>query len=461
MTMAVPRHVDRRTFLAYLRQSGLLKREQLAAAAPRLPESSRGRVLARALVEQGLLTRFQAEQLLAGRTGGFFLDQYRILEQIGQGGMGRVFKAEHRTMGRTVALKVLAPRLLKTPRAQVLFLREVRAIAQAVHPNIVTAFDANQVNGRYYLVLEYINGPNLDQLVRDTGPLPVGQACDFVRQVADGLQHAFRLGMVHRDIKPANLLLQRGSGDERGTYGQVKISDFGLARLGEAGNDVLEEPDTLQTRQNTVMGTPDYIAPEQARDLHRTDIRSDLYSLGCTFYFLLTGQVPFPGGSILEKLVRHGTEEPPPLEQLRPDVPAAVAAIVRRLMAKKPEDRFQTPAELAAALAPFAVSSPAAWSEPRPAEPFADLQPTPVAEEAGDSDPLADLDDSAALIGTLAADGSPTPLSAAGMASSTRLSRAEKARQKRRLRLALLCAVGIVGALLAAGVALIFVLAFG
>jgi serine/threonine protein kinase len=459
--MAVPRHVDRRTFLAHLRQSGLLNREQLAAAAPRLPESPRGRVLARALVEQGLLTRFQAEQLLAGRTGGFFLDQYRILEQIGQGGMGRVFKAEHRTMGRTVALKVLAPRLLKTPRAQALFLREVRAIAQAVHPNIVTAFDANQVNGRYYLVLEYVNGPNLDQLVRDTGPLPVGQACDFVRQVADGLQHAFRLGMVHRDIKPANLLLQRGSADERGTYGQVKISDFGLARLGD---DLTDVPDTLLTKNNTVMGTPDYIAPEQARDVHRTDIRSDLYSLGCTFYFLLTGQVPFPGGTVLEKLVRHGTEEAAPLEQLRPDVPSAVAVVVRRLMAKKPEDRFQTPAELARDLAPFAVSSPAAWAEPQPAEPFADLQPTPVAEDAEDSDPLADLaelDDSAAQIGTLAADGSPTPVSAAGAAPSTRLSPGEKARHKRRLRLALLCAVGIVGALVAAGAVLSFLLVRG
>src|SRR5262249_45295053 len=152
--------------------------------------------------------RFQAERLLMGRTAGFLLGQYRVLEQIGKGGMGRVYKAEHRTMKRVVALKVLASTLLETERAVELFLHEVRAVAQLVHPNIVTAFDANAVDGRFYLVLEYVDGPNLDELVRRQGPLSAGLACDYIRQVANRLQCAHLLGMLHRDIKPANILVQ-------------------------------------------------------------------------------------------------------------------------------------------------------------------------------------------------------------------------------------------------------------
>src|SRR5262249_38424540 len=157
-----------------------------------------------------------------------------------------------------------------------------------------------EVGGRYYLVLEYVDGPNLDQLVRRQGPLPVGQACDYVRQVAHGLQAAHSLGMVHRDIKPANLMVQLRGLDGTASLGVVKISDFGLARLHVPGEEA-ETGATIVTRENTVMGTPDYLSPEQARSLHQTDIRSDLYSLGCTFYFLLTGEVPFPGGNTLEK----------------------------------------------------------------------------------------------------------------------------------------------------------------
>ncbi|HZT79199.1 MAG TPA: serine/threonine-protein kinase, partial [Gemmataceae bacterium] len=365
--------MGRDAFLANLRRSGLLTPAQWSQALELLPETDRGRVAARALVNQGFLTKFQAEQLLAGRRHGFIIGQYRVLELIGQGGMGRVFKAEHRTMHRVVALKVLAPHLLNTDRAIDMFLREVRAVARLVHPNIVTAFDANQVNGRYFLVLEYIDGPNLDQLVRRKGPLPVGQACDFARQVALGLQCAHAAGMVHRDIKPANLLLQYRT-DLPGAGGLVKISDFGLARLqgpAEGGDG------TLVCKEQTVMGTPDFLSPEQARDLHRTDIRSDLYSLGCTLYYLLTGQVPFPGGTTMEKLIRHGTEHPEPVEALRPEVSPAVAAVVRRLMAKSPEARYQTPAEAAAALAPLAVTGPSSWAA-LATDPFLDDGETPA-----------------------------------------------------------------------------------
>src|SRR5262249_10044174 len=313
--MTLPQRIDRHAFLANLRQSGLLSAEQLEAAIDRLPETDRARAVARAFVEQGLITKFQAEMLLAGRTSGFILGQYRILDQLGRGGMGRGFKAEHQTMNRIVALKVLAGQFVKTDKAQQMFQREVRAAARLVHPNIVTAYDANQLGDRYYLVMEYVDGPNLEELVRDQGPLPVGQACEFIRQAALGLQYAHELGMVHRDVKPANLLVTAKPGSPGAGAAVVKILDFGLARLHAREGDNEAGGDSIVTSQNTVMGTPDYMAPEQARNLHKVDIRSDLYSLGCAFYFLLTGQVPFPGGSTMEKLVRHTTEDATPAEQ--------------------------------------------------------------------------------------------------------------------------------------------------
>jgi serine/threonine-protein kinase len=344
--------IDRQSFLENLRRSGLLAGQELRSAVQRLPETNRGKVVARALVKWGLLTRFQAELLLAGRTSGFTLGQYRILDRIGSGGMGQVFKARHQTMNRLVALKVLAPQSMQTARAKQLFQREVQAAGRLVHPNIVTAYDANEVGGRHFLAMEYVDGPNLDQLVQERGPLPVGLACDLVRQAAVGLQYAAELGMVHRDIKPANLLVQRARAEHPSRPCVVKILDFGLARL-------QGRKQTILTRANMVLGTPDFVSPEQARDMHGVDIRSDLYSLGCTLYFLLTGRVPFPGGTSMEKLIQQNAREPEAVEELCPEAPPEVRAIVRRLMAKKPEERIQTPAELITALAPFARPGPA------------------------------------------------------------------------------------------------------
>ncbi len=409
-------HISREAFLANVRQSGLLSEAELGALDAKLPESPRGRVVARALVDQGILTKFQAERILVGRTAGFQLGQYRILDQLGRGGMGRVFKAQHRTMNRTVALKVLAPTVMKSERACELFLREVRAAAQLNHPNIVAAYDANECEGRYYLVLEYVDGPNLEQLVREQGPLPVTQACEFVRQTALGLLCAHERGMLHRDIKPANILVQRGGLDGK-SPDLVKISDFGLARLQKPDAKVDGEPDaagrTILTKENTVMGTPDYLSPEQARNLHKADIRSDLYSLGCTFYHLLTGRVPFPGGKVMDKLIRHGTELPQPIAELRADVPAEVIAIVHRLMAKQPEDRFQTPAELVEALVPFAVGGSTPWAPHTPA--LVNLDESNETNALG-SDPdlvLSESDELSALVNTLSNDLSPTPPNAA------------------------------------------------
>jgi len=393
--------INRETFLARLRESGLLSPEHFQQVYDAAAATDRGRVLARSLVERGLLTRFQAEMLLAGRTEGFVLGQYRILEQIGHGGMGRVFKAEHQTMNRIVALKVLSSALTRTDRAKGLFQREVRAAARLLHPNIVTAYDANQISDRHYLVMEYVNGPNLQELVQERGPLPIGQACEFIRQAALGLQYAHELGMVHRDIKPANLLVHRAGG---GCV--VKILDFGLARLHEPRGEQLTLHDSLPGTEAAVMGTPDFLSPEQSKNLHAVDIRSDLYSLGCTLYFLLTGQVPFDGGTALEKLVRHASEEAPHIAQLRPEVPVEVIAIVSRLMAKKPEDRHQTPIELAAALQPYSQQGSGTF------KPLGSGQSGREIPSTGES-PWADLMDDTpdALIGTLPANMSMTPMS--------------------------------------------------
>jgi serine/threonine-protein kinase len=272
-----------------------------------------------------------------------------------------VFKAEHATMKRVVALKVLAAHLTRTERARELFQREVLAAARLVHPHIVTAFDANQAADRCYLVLEYIDGPNLGTLVRDQGMLSVGQACEFARQAALGLQHAHALGMVHRDVKPSNLLVQPPVGGTLADGGVVKVTDFGLARLGGGIDETAAPPGG-----SVVMGTPDYLSPEQGRDLAAADTRSDLYSLGCTLYYLLTGEVPFPGGTPLEKLTRHATVDPEPVEQMRPIVPPGVANLVRRLMAKNPAARPQSAAELVDALEPYAEVRPVVWTPPRP-----------------------------------------------------------------------------------------------
>ncbi len=325
---------------------------QLAGLQARLPEPHE---LARELLQRGWLTPYQANQLLQGRGRELVLGSYVLLERLGEGGMGAVFKARNWKLGKTVAVKVIRRERLETGDAVRRFQREIRAAAQLNHPNIVRAYDADEVAGTHFLVMEYVEGTDLSRLVKKEGPLAVAQACDYVRQAALGLQHAHERGLIHRDIKPHNLL--------RTADGVIKVLDMGLARLDQRRAEDGES--ATITRQGTVMGTPDYIAPEQALDSHQADIRADLYSLGCTLYYLLTGRVPFPRGNFMQKVLRHRLEEPTPVEQLRPEVPPAVAALVRRLMAKQPEDRFQAPRELADALAEVAqaVAAPAATTD--------------------------------------------------------------------------------------------------
>jgi hypothetical protein len=276
--------------------------------------------------------------------------RYRVLRLLGKGGMGTVYLAEHRRMGRPVALKVIDPSLLRHAGALPRFQQEVRAAARLDHANIVAAYDADQAGGLHFLVMEYVEGRNLADHLAETGPLPVAEACDAARQAALGLQHAHERGMVHRDIKPHNLM--------RVPSGQVKVLDFGLARFAAeppgapAGDRTHASPHL--TGSGAVMGTADYIAPEQARDAHGADARADVYSLGCTLYHLLAGRPPFAGGTAAEKVCRHASEEPAELRALRPGVPEGLAAVLGRMMAKKPEDRYPTAAAAAEALRPYA-----------------------------------------------------------------------------------------------------------
>jgi tetratricopeptide (TPR) repeat protein len=263
--------------------------------------------------------------------------RYLVTHALGVGGMGAVCRAEHRLMERPVALKVMSRTLMDKPNAVERFRREFRAAARLSHSNIVGAYDAESVGGLHFLVMELVEGRSLARLVQERGPLPVAEAVGYIRQAAVGLQHAHEQGMVHRDIKPHNLMLTPG--------GVVKILDFGLARFARESG-----PAGDLTSPETVMGTPDYIAPEQARDSRSADIRADLYSLGGTFYFLLTGRPPFPEGDFMAKILAQAERQPTPLSQIRPDVPLGVVQIVERLMAKDPARRFQTPAELVAAL---------------------------------------------------------------------------------------------------------------
>jgi len=311
------------------------------------------RALAAELLKRGWLTPFQVNQLFQGRGPELVVGPYLLLERLGAGGTGLVFKALHRKMQRAVALKLIRRELVRDAEVVSRFLRELQVISQLDHPHIVHAYDAGPIGETYFLAMEYVEGVDLDRLVRRSGPLSATEACAYVRQAALGLQHAHERGLVHRDIKPSNLFLARSKGP--GATGVVKLLDLGLARFREVEGKQQPAAEAVATRILTpvgsvLMGTPDYMAPEQANDFHAADIRADVYSLGCTLYFLLTGRAPFAGATLAQKLVHHQMIEPPDVRTLRPEIPAALARALRKMMAKRPEDRYQTPGELAAAL---------------------------------------------------------------------------------------------------------------
>jgi formylglycine-generating enzyme required for sulfatase activity/tRNA A-37 threonylcarbamoyl transferase component Bud32 len=298
--------------------------------------------------------------------------RYEVLQLLGQGGMGTVYKARHKKMDRLVALKVIQARLLDNPKAVERFQREVKAVAKLEHANIVRAYDADEAGGTHFLVMEFVEGTDLAKYVARKGPLPVAYACHFVRQAALGLQHAHERGLVHRDIKPHNLMLVQPAA------ALVKVMDFGLALLAQEG-----ATESGLTGDNVLMGTADYLAPEQAQDAHRADIRADVYSLGCTLYHLLAGRAPFAGSvTAAAKIMAHATAEMP-LAEL-PAVPAELRAVLAKMTAKEPGQRYQTPAEVAAALAPFikkaTTAKPAAVAGGGCADTVAETAAAPGAE---------------------------------------------------------------------------------
>jgi len=336
-----------------LSQYRLLDASQLEEVRALQGRFADARGLFRELVQRGWLTSWQAGQLVQGKGADLVLGPYILLNLQGEGGAGQVFKARHTGIDRVCALKVVRKDLTTDPEIVGRFRREIELASHINHPNIVHAFDAGAIGAALVLAMEFVDGVDLDRLVKERGPLPVPAACDFIYQASLGLQHAHEQGLIHRDIKPSNLLAtQRGLAQSTTCYGIVKILDFGLARLQEPGRSSTRNL-TLLAGSAVMQGTPDYMAPEQAIDFHSADTRADIYSLGCTMYFLLAGHPPFPGGSLPEKLLKHQTQAPPPIESIRKDVPPAVAAAVARMLAKRVPDRFQTPAEVAKLLLPL------------------------------------------------------------------------------------------------------------
>ncbi|HTU20597.1 MAG TPA: serine/threonine-protein kinase [Gemmataceae bacterium] len=342
--MTSPSSADQ--FLECLRKSQLVDEARLAGFLEAIDASAGGTLtaeqLADRLIADGLLTHFQARQLMRSRWQGFLLGgKYRILELLGSGGMGRVFLCEHIRLGTPIAVKVLPPEKVVDAAVLARFHREARAAATLSHPNLVRAFDIGDDADFEFIVMEYVHGHSLQQLVEDRGAFTFSRAVSCICQAARGLQHFCEQGLIHRDIKPGNILLDR--------QGTVKILDMGLARFFRDTQDKL----TQEHMRGSILGTADYLAPEQVLDSHQVNIQADIYSLGATFYFLLAGRAPFEDGTIAQKMLWHQVRQPPSIRSGRDDVPDELEAVLMRMMAKEPADRFASPAEVVAALAPW------------------------------------------------------------------------------------------------------------
>lgn len=323
--------VSRQAFLRELKDCRLLSEETLNQVVSSAPTYAGANELAVELVQRNQLTRFQAYAFCHGNGSELKLGNYWLLDQIGKGGMGEVYKARHHQMQRLVALKVLPTSLMQQAAAVHRFEREIVAISRVSHPNVVTAYDAGHSNGVYYLVMEFVEGTDLRAVVQSKGRLNASDAINYVLQAARGLQAAHLAGMVHRDVKPANLLLD--------TTGVIKVLDLGLARLTDPPKGA---PSSALTGTGFVVGTPDFMAPEQAVNSAAADSRSDIYSLGCTLFYLLTGRTPYTGSSPVRKLFAHREHPIPDLREIREDVPLSVSNLFQKMVAKNPDDRLQT-----------------------------------------------------------------------------------------------------------------------
>ncbi|MFZ1932232.1 MAG: serine/threonine-protein kinase [Thermoguttaceae bacterium] len=336
-------------FLDLVRRSGLIEKDRLGELLVTLKREAGGHsisdteMVARRLVEANLITRWQADRMLEGRYKGFFLGKYKLLDHLGTGGMSRVYLGEHVLMQRRVAIKVLPKDRVEDSSYLARFHREAQAAASLDHRNIVRAYDIDNVGDVHYIVMEYIEGRDLQQIVKEGGPMDYIAAAEYIRQAAEGLAHAHQSGLIHRDVKPGNLLV-----DQKNV---VKILDLGLARFIDEQKASL----TVAFDEN-VLGTADYLAPEQALDSHRVDARADIYGLGCSLYFLLTGHPPFVGGTLAQRLMMHQKQQPPSILLDRPDAPADLVEICMKMLAKKPGDRYQTAAEVAKELTAWLVA---------------------------------------------------------------------------------------------------------
>jgi eukaryotic-like serine/threonine-protein kinase len=348
-------------FLQMVARSGLILPDELRRIADAVPREIRSDAqnLADQLVEDKHLTPFQAAKLLKGTWLGLVLGPYHVLAPLGRGGMGSVYlvrntrvianaEGDKPAIPALVALKVMSPKRAKEEdRMLARFLREMEMCQRVSHPHVTRTFEAGDIQGVYYIAMEYIRGTSLTQVVRDGGPLPVPRAARYFAEVAAGLTHAHEKGIIHRDLKPSNLMVTPN--------GHAKILDLGLAL---AVDEELPEDKTIVGGQGYIVGTMDYIAPEQVDDPTDVDFRADLYALGCSIYFALTGQPPFPGGTSIEKMNRHRTDFAEPVSDMNPTVPVDFARIVDKLMQKDPARRYRSAEKLRDALLPWVAGDP-------------------------------------------------------------------------------------------------------
>ncbi|QEL13282.1 serine/threonine protein kinase [Limnoglobus roseus] len=345
--MSAPASVEE--LLQLIRKSGMVDEGKLTSYLQRR-QKGRGiptdpREAAEGMVTDGIITNFQSEQFLLGKWRGFTIGKFKLLERVGVGGMGQVFLCEHMFMKRRVAIKVLPPAKAEQPAALGRFYREARAAGILEHPNIVRTHDIDQDGNLHFIVMEYVDGSNMLEIVKKFGPMNIDRAVGYVKQVAGGLDFAFRSGIIHRDVKPGNILIDR--------KGNARVLDMGLARFFKDTSDML----TVKYDDKIVLGTADYVAPEQVANSHGVDVRADVYALGATLYFLLAGHPPFPTGTVSQKLLWHRTKEPTAIRQIRPEVSEELAAVLVKMMAKDPNARYQSPGEVLQALTAFAPAT--------------------------------------------------------------------------------------------------------
>lgn len=333
-----PKSKDLESFIDGLRRSGLMDEKELHRHVV-TSDAEDADSFARELIQRDALTAYQARALSRGRWKGLVLGNYTIVEKLGKGGMGQVYKARHDRMGRTVCLKVLRSSGRRSPEIVERFRREIKTHSALRHPNFVVAHDADEAEGIQFLVMEFIDGRDLSRRVKDDGPASITETLQIIRQTATALEYAHDHGVIHRDIKPHNLLLAE-SGDDAG---QVKVLDMGLARF-EPLLDGSTDSTTRasMTASGVIMGTVDYMSPEQALNSRNADARSDVYSLGCTMFFLLTGTTMFDGDTLMEKIIAHREQPLPKLRDRAPEVTAGLDAVFQKMVARNPDDRYQS-----------------------------------------------------------------------------------------------------------------------